>query len=343
MKVLVTGASGFLGRRVVAEFLRRGHRVRAMVRPSTNVDVLRWKDQADIVRADLRIGKNLLEAFDGVDALVHLAAAVTEPKETLFSSTVVGTERLLDAMARSQTRRLVLASSFAIYDWSKIHDELTENSPLEENLYERDEYTIAKYWQESVARAASERYNWDLTVLRPGLIWGQRSEHLPAVGPSVGRTQLVVGPLRRLPLTHVDNCADCFVTVTEDGRSIGETYNLVDGHNVSAWRYAGEQVRRSSSLEHRLPVPYWAGWIASLWMYRASKLIFHGKGKLPSLFIPCRYEARFMRVRMSNRKLRETLGWRPPLSFDECLRQADDAQPVGRERQPKLLVEISQG
>ena len=47
----------------------------------------------------------------------------------------------------------------------------------------------------------------------------------------------------------------------------------------------------------------------------------NGKGKLPSLFVPCRFEARFKPLRFPNDRLRNVLGWKPPLDFEECLRR----------------------
>src|SRR5215813_13513490 len=94
-------------------------------------DDLSARGVTDIVRADLRSARELDQIFDGVDVLVHLAAAVTGGEDAQFASTVVGTENLIKAMARSGCRRLVLASSFSVYDWSSIHGVLDERSPLE--------------------------------------------------------------------------------------------------------------------------------------------------------------------------------------------------------------------
>jgi UDP-glucose 4-epimerase len=59
-------------------------------------------------------------------------------------------------MARTSCRRLVLASSFAVYDWSAIRSTLDESSPMEPSdaLYDRDGYTVAKAWQERVTGAS---------------------------------------------------------------------------------------------------------------------------------------------------------------------------------------------
>src|SRR5262245_23224058 len=114
MKVLVTGAGGFLGRYVVAELCARGHMVRAMLRPAAAA--LDWAREVEVVRADLT-ANDLRPAFVDVDAVVHLAAK-TSGSEVELASAVDGTERLLQAMAHTQTRRLVHVSSLVVYDWS---------------------------------------------------------------------------------------------------------------------------------------------------------------------------------------------------------------------------------
>ena len=323
MKVLITGANGFLGGRVVAEFLARGHAVRALVRPAAKIDRLAWPPEVDVFRADLRASRDLASAFEGIDALVHLAAGVKGSEDSQFAASVVGTERLLDAMARSGTRRLVLASSFSVYDWSAIKGELTEESPVEPSadLYDRDGYAVAKVWQERVARRMADEHGWDLTVLRPGFIWGRGNEYLAGLGQQVGSAHLVFGPSTRLPLTHVDNCAHCFAGATLDPRAIGQTFNVVDDEGPTISEYLKGYLRESGQKGIRVPIPYGmaiAGVRLAKW---TSRKLFRGKGKLPSILVPCRFEARFKPLRFSNRKLRETLGWSPPLDRAEQARR----------------------
>lgn len=320
MKLLVTGANGMLGQAVVAEACRRGHGVRALVRPAARIDGLGWDRSVDVVRADLRTSTNLAAAFDGVDLLVHLAAAVTGGEDLQFASTVRGTERLLEAMAESQTRALVLASSLSVYDWRKIHHRLTEQSPLEADVYARDGYAIAKIWQERLVRRYSEKHSWRLTVLRPGFIWGAQSPAVSGLGQAVGSAFVVVAPRARLPLTHVANCADAVLTAAESPLASSETFNIVDEHAVSSWHYVSSYMRHTGRQRFRVPVPYWLGfglvWIA----HATSKILFRGKGKLPSVLVPRRFEARFKPVSCSHQKLRSILGWSPPFGFEECLR-----------------------
>jgi UDP-glucose 4-epimerase len=328
VKLLITGANGFLGRSVVAAALHGGHDVRAMVRPAADTDRCGWPGQVDVFRADLRSADDLPRAFEGVDALVHLAACVAGSEEQQFQSTVVGTERLLSAMAASSTRRLVLASSFYVYDWSRVRRVLTEDSPVEADPYRRDGYTIAKVWQERVTRQFAQRCGWQLTVLRPGFIWGPGNEWIARLGQVAGRRHIVVGGRSLGALTHVENCAAFFVRAAECDAAAGETLNVFDGHQIRVWRYAGEYLRRTGTPGRRILVPYWLGISAARCARFVSRCAFGERGKLPSLLTPRLFEARFKPLQFPNHKLVRVLGRGALLSFAECLARTY-AAPVG--------------
>lgn len=318
MKALVTGANGFLGRHVVAALRAKGHDVRALVRPAAALEELEWPSSLEVFRADLRSTPDLESAFDSVDVLVHLAAAVSGGDDLQFAATVVGTERLLGAMARTSCTRLVLASSFAVYDWSAIRGTLDESSPVEPipDLYDRDGYTIAKSWQERVTRRLARKHGWDLTVLRPGFIWGRDHAYLAACGQRVGRIHVVIGPLSRMPLTHVENCADLFALAAEDPRARGETFNVVDGAGRRIWGYLGAYLRGAGERGIRIPVPYRVAYTV---VRLAFATVFKRNTKLPHVLVPCRFESRLKPLRYTNRRARELLGWRPPLDHRQCL------------------------
>jgi len=314
----VTGANGFLGRHVVAALRARGHDVRALVRPAARLEALAWTAEVEPFRADLRVSRDLEAAFDGVDVLVHLAAATSGGDDHQFAATVGGTERLLGAMARTSCRRLVLASSFAVYDWSAVRGTLDEGSPLEPvpELYDRDGYTIAKTWQERVTRRLAQRHGWELTVLRPGFIWGRDHGYLAALGLRLGRVHIVIGPMVRMPLTHVENCADLFALAADDPRAAGETLNVVDGAGERIWSYLGTHLDRTGERGLRIPVPYR---LAHGLVRLAFATVFRRNTKLPHTLVPCRLESRLKPLRFTNRRARERLGWTPALDLQACL------------------------
>jgi|SRR5579872_4456721 len=320
MKVLVTGGGGFLGRATVACLLKRGHSVRAIVRPSSPVPP--WPEEVEVFRADLRVENDLTPAFEGVDAVLHMAAAVTGNEDTQFASTVVATERFLEAMARSAVRRVVHVSSLVVYNWSKARSRMDETTPLEDDPYKMGGYTIAKIWQERVVSRFAAKHSCDLTIVRPGFIWGPGHAEIAGMGRKFGPVYLLFGPFTRLPLSYVDNCADCLVTAIENPASSGEIFNIIDGDDVRVWQYAREYARRSGQRGFLLPVPYRVGLGLAQLAAFTSRRLFGAKGRLPSLLTPRRFESQFKPIRFSNEKLRVKLKWMPRLNFNQCLERS---------------------
>ena len=118
MKLLITGAGGFLGRHVVAAAVARGHQVRAMLRPAANKGVSAgWQEHpaVEVVYGDLRAPRGLEPLLAGVDAIIHLAAAKAGDLYEQFGGTVLATENLLNLLPCNGVKRLVLTVSFSVY------------------------------------------------------------------------------------------------------------------------------------------------------------------------------------------------------------------------------------
>lgn len=336
MTVLVTGANGFIGAEVVRAFLRRGIAVRGLVRPSSAVDGLAPLRDLEIFRADLRTSSDLSDACRGVDAVVHLAARMGGDEAAQFETTVRGTERLLEAVGASASApRFVLASSFAVYDWTAAEGRLTERSPVVgHDLGERGPYTVAKVWQERVARRMARERKFELVVLRPGFVWGPGHVTLSGMGQRYGPLRVVFGRDTALPLTYVENCAEAFVEAALARRVAEPTYNVVDDERVTSRRYTREYLDRTGSREGLLAVPYPLALSVSRLGNRVGRRMFPPGRGLPDNFIPRRMEAQFKPLEFPNDRARDVLGWRPRVAFAEALEAAygaaRTAEPQGR-------------
>ncbi len=324
MRVLITGANGFLGRNVVRAVAQRGHRVRAPVRSPGSL-VSGSPENLEVVVGDLR-QRDVSSLVMDIDAVIHLAASVTGDDETQFINTVVGTENLLEVVRLARIDRFVLCSSLAVYDWRRAHDLLDEESPLEENLYARDGYAIAKSWQEKLVRRYAAENGWRLTVLRPGFLWGPEKPWISGTGPTFGSWHLVIGFGRVLPITYVENCAECFAIAIDHPAAIGETFNVVDDDQISAWRYEGQALHATGTPGRRIIAPYWLGLAVARFASWCGRLAFGPTVKLPGLLVPIRYRARFRPLRFTSANAQTRLGWRPRWSFAEAWQRA--TQPV---------------
>lgn len=339
MRLLVTGANGFLGSRVVVEALRRGHEVRAMVRPASALpgDWPAGRDALGVARYDLRSKRGLVEAVRGVDAVVHLAAAKTGDLYAQLAGTVVATENLLEAMAAAEVPRLVHVSSFAVYDYRRIRGTLDERSPLEARPDDRDDYAKTKLLQEQMVRDHCEAHSTALTVLRPGAVFGPENEWTSRVGFRLGRTWVLTGLWARIPLTHVENCATAIVLAAERPEAIGETLNVVDDDLPTQWGYARELRRHVRPRPRLVPVPWTVMRVLAGLAMLTRKLFLGPAGKLPGVLVPAKLYAMAKPLRYSNAELKRVLEWKPRLGWKEALAagfaSAPDSapeDPVGR-------------
>ncbi len=318
MKILVTGSNGFLGRHVVAALCRRGHSVRALDRQAADVQSLGWIGLGvEQICADLCDGTGLAQALEGVDAVIHLAAQLRGESQAVITNTVEGTRRLVAAMRGSPVRRLVLASSLSVYDWSRIEGELNEDSLLESDIGARDAYAIAKFGQEQIVRELLSDRAWSVTILRPGALWGLGLDYPSIIGQKIGPLHMVFGPHRPLPMTHVENCADAFATVVNHGKASGEIFNVIDNTALEAWDYLGDCLKRSGRGGFRVPVPYGLAACFVSAAHPLARLVL--RDRVPSILVPRRFAARFKPLRFSGRKMAELLGWAPLLGYEECL------------------------
>lgn len=326
MKVLVTGAAGFLGGRVVLALRRRGHRVRALDLPMT-APSLREAQSPDVeeFRADLCLSPDLAKACQGMQAVIHLAAKLGGGDESVVETAVKGTQRLIDAMERAGVRRMVLASSLSVYDWSAPGGVLDEGSPLEPHPEARDGYTIAKIEQERIARDRCRRAGIALTVLRPAVLWGVGREYPPTIGPRLGPVHLLIGATRQLPVVHVENCADAFAAVLDTAESEG-IFDVIDHPDVTVRRFVGDHLRRSGRFGLVVPAGYrpCLGSVTVLHRLVPRSL----EKRLPSFAAPARFAARFRPVRIDGARLRRAIGWSPPFSYQQCLDRTYGTPPA---------------
>ncbi len=329
VRALVTGGTGFLGRRVVAELLCAGATVRCLVRPSSRTDeLLDWvapsaRPRLEFVRGELTHAESCAAAVDGCDTVFHLAAEMSGATAVLFLANVVGTRRLVSAALDAGASRFVLVSSIAVYNTGSlpIGGVVDERCPLDPMPHQRDAYTYSKVRQEEVAWEAHRSQGLPLVVVRPGVIYGPGKDCLGGrVGLRLGRWILVMSGRLAMPYTYVDNCAVAVVRAGVQPGVIGQAFNVVDDE-VPTGRELARRYRREIGGIRRLTLPGWAVHAAS-WLCES----YHkrSRGQLPAVLT--RYKARAMwrPLRYSNRQARDVLGWAPARGLADGLRESFD-------------------
>lgn len=259
--LLLTGATGLLGGAVVDVALARAYRVRALVRPTSDVTSLVDRPGVEIVTGDLTDPASLAEAVEGVDAVIHCAGGGrVRVMDDFVSQNTTTTEMLLNALmaASKPPARFVLVSSLAAQGPSKAGQPHTgEEAPRPESHYGR-----AKEAAEGLALAHANRLH--VTIIRPPAIYGPGDTRFLPLFNRVARGRLPLTPTEVLSLIYVDDCASALVAAIEADTPSGRVFVVSDGRDV-AWRDLGAAIATSLGIDTHLRtqrIPSWAIYVA---------------------------------------------------------------------------------
>ncbi len=328
LTVAVTGAAGFVGRATVAALRARGHAVRALLRRADQAPAAWGADPRVAVHAlDLgapAAGPALAAALQGVDAVIHAAAAMGGDDAAQARDTLAPTQALLAALAgMAPPPRLVLVSSYSVYDLAALPEgrPLDETAPLEIHGGGRDAYARAKLAQERMARAAAAE-GLPVWLLRPGAIFGPGRLWNAHLGHPVGPLLLQLERAGEVPVAWIGHVAEALARAAErapEGPGGVEAVNVLDDDRPDRAAYLAE-LRKGGWPTAVLPLPW--RWLAALGRLLAARAPARLARKLPGLLRPETLAARMRPVTHDNAALHARLGWAPTRRFAEAMAAA---------------------
>ncbi len=235
--VLVTGANGFIGLRLVNRLVADGNQVRAFVLPGEALDSAMPKN-VEICRGDITDLDSVERAMEGAGLVLHLASLVGDGFSEAAHErvTVAGAANVL-ASAAVRKIRAVLVSSIVVYGDAIARERCAESH---RHGVPAGAYSRAKQAQEKLAEALRYTQGLQLSIVRPGNVYG------PGPTPWVrdvlaklkkGLPILISGGDFNAGLVHVDNVVDVIVRAAASPQAIGEIYNALDGSAVTWRRY----------------------------------------------------------------------------------------------------------
>jgi len=231
--VLITGASGFLGRHVVAALRREGHRPRAMVHSAPPPSGWELPNGVEVVTATLGDDQTVGRALEGVRTVVHCAARVARrgSRAEFFRDNVDGTAHLLEAARIAGIDRFVHVSSIAVYGRCSGTQAIHEDGEYDPRPELRGAYTWSKIEADRLVQDFGRAGHLRTVIIRPGIIVGPDGPPFRArlsIGPVFGRLFFVVGRRKALlPLCHVEDVARAVAAAVARETARG-TYNVVD-------------------------------------------------------------------------------------------------------------------
>lgn len=229
MRVFVTGAAGFIGRRLVPRLRAAGHEPTALLQAHEPAATAAG---ARVVRGDITAPESLAGLLDGHDAVVHLAGAVGYGQTFAVCTRVNrdGTAHVARAAVRAGARRFVHMSSVSVY--GRVPDvPLDEDAPLRRI---GDPYGDTKIDAERLLTAHAAAGELQLTILRPTVIYGPGDDKfLPRLAENLraGTARVIGTGANTVDAVHVDDVVALLLLVLADRRAIGRVYNVTHPHN----------------------------------------------------------------------------------------------------------------
>lgn len=277
--ILITGATGFLGRTLVDSCLTAGYEVRALVRNPEGRE-LPWKGLVDIADGDVLDILSLCKAMEGVETVIHAAAMVSFQKkdqEQLMSVNVEGTANVVDACLETGLPRLIHISSIASIGRAATGVLATEETPFHSG-HVVSGYAKSKIGAErEVQRGVAE--GLQAVILNPGMILGPGNwdDGTPKIFRTVANGLAFYNGGSNGWVSAEDVAQACLLTIDQDPTP-GERYILV-GENRSYHWFLSEVAQQLGKAAPRIKIPRFLAIIAGWFSERIAGLM----GKEPLL------------------------------------------------------------
>jgi len=252
MKTFVTGASGFIGSRIIRKLLKKGHKIKVLVRKTSSLENLAGLP-VEIVYGDLRDYESLKTAIRGCDLLFHVAADyrlwVPDPKE-IYQTNVDGTVNIMRAALNEGIKKIVYTSSVATLGLNPDGSPADENTPVTiKDMI--GHYKKSKFIAEEKVRNMIEKDGLPAIIVNPSTPIGPGD-----IKPTPTGRMIIEAASGRMPayvdtglnIVHVDDVATGHILAFEKGR-IGERY-ILGGENMTLKEILEEIAKRiESALE----------------------------------------------------------------------------------------------
>ncbi len=277
MKVLVTGAAGFLGGHLVDMLVERGDEVRAMVRPVENASYLRTLSGVEVVNGDLTSAASLKRAVKGVERVYNVGARTGPwgPESAYRAINVYGLSDLIYAAMDAGVQRIVHTSSITVYGHF-LHGIVTEDHPYhaEDNPYSR-----TKIEGEKLVTDLVEGQGAPIVIVRPAWIYGPRDTASFAKYVSrveSGKFFFVGSGENIVPTVYVRDVAQGLIKAGDAGNEvIGQAYTLANDECVTQAAYLNTIADALGVAHVSLKVPFSALYTAG----RSAELVWQAMGR----------------------------------------------------------------
>jgi dTDP-glucose 4,6-dehydratase len=246
LKVLVTGAEGFIGSHLTESLLEQGYEVKAFTYYNS-FNTWGWLDtlskeklsQIEIFSGDIRDPNGVYEAIKGVDQVFHLAALIAIPfsyhsPDSYVDTNIKGTLNVLQAAKKHETGKVLVTSTSEVYGTAQ-YVPMDEKHPFQG----QSPYSATKIGADRLAESFFRSFNMPITIVRPFNTYGPR-QSARAVIPTIitqllaGKEEIELGSLTPTrDFNYVKDTANGFIEIAKSDKTIGEEINIATQQEIS--------------------------------------------------------------------------------------------------------------
>lgn len=309
MKILVTGADGFIGSHLVEELVKEKYDVKAFVLYNS-FSTWGWLDtipkeilnHVEIFQGDIRDPHGVEEAAKGVDAIFHLAALIAIPfsyhsPDSYVDTNIKGTLNVLQAARKSGVKRVLITSTSEVYGTAQ-YVPIDEKHPFQG----QSPYSATKIGADRLAESFYRSWRLPVTIVRPFNTYGPR-QSARAVIPTIitqllsGKREVKLGSLTPTrDFNYVKDTVRGFIEIYKSDKTIGEEINIATQKEISIGQLAQELIRQINP---------------------DARIICDEERLRPE-------NSEVNRLLGSNEKIMRLTDWRPAYSLEEGLRNTID-------------------
>lgn len=257
MKVLVTGADGFIGSHLTETLVRKGYEVKAFTYYNSFgswgwLDSLppQIKDCIEFFQGDIRDPNGVRTAVKGVDEIFHLAALIAIPfsyysPDSYVDTNIKGTLNVLQAARDMDISKLLITSTSEVYGTAR-YVPIDENHPFQG----QSPYSATKIGADRLAESFYRSFGTPVTIVRPFNTYGPR-QSARAVIPTIisqllaGKKEIQLGALTPTrDFNYVKDTVEGFIAIAESPKTVGEEINIATQKEISIGELAKEIIRQ---------------------------------------------------------------------------------------------------
>jgi nucleoside-diphosphate-sugar epimerase len=262
MKVFIAGASGVLGRRLVRQFVARGHSVIGLARSPKSESAVS-EAGGEPRHADLFDAESLAKAAEGCDTVIHAATAIPVKQKTTPADWAMN-----DRIRRKGTRCLTEAAAKIGVKTYLQQSIAWVARPKDESLFDEDSPVVPEpaiqsaIDAETIAREAESAEGFTVSILRGGFFYDSESAHTRMLADAIRKRQMpIIGRGEAMwAMIHTDDAASAYIAAAESPKS--GVWNIVDNELVQVRTFLNEFAARLGAPALRR-VPIWlARWLA---------------------------------------------------------------------------------